>query len=87
MYCPDDIVTNVNNGECDAFDPLCDYDAYDCCEKYPGRFDSIMFGAMVLLSYYVTAAVVRCAQVLYTENRQHLSKTKKIVTLHVGILD
>ena len=42
MYCPDDIVTNVNNGECDAFDPLCDYDAYDCCEKYPGRFDSII---------------------------------------------
>jgi hypothetical protein len=25
----------------------------------------------VLISYYVTAAVVRCAQVLYTENRQH----------------
>jgi hypothetical protein len=25
----------------------------------------------VLLPYYVTAAVVRCAQVLYTENRQH----------------
>jgi hypothetical protein len=29
----------------------------------------------VLLSYYVTAAVVRCAQVLYTENRQHDSTT------------
>ena len=29
----------------------------------------------VLLSYYVTAAVVRCAQVLYTENRQHGSTT------------
>jgi hypothetical protein len=25
----------------------------------------------VLLSYYVAAAVVRCAQVLYTENRQY----------------
>jgi hypothetical protein len=29
----------------------------------------------VLLSYYITAAVVRCAQVLYTENRQDGSTT------------
>ena len=27
------------------------------------------------ISIYVTAAVVRCAQVLYTENRQHGSTT------------
>ena len=38
MYCPDDIVTLVNNSECDAFDPLCDYDGYDCCKEHPGRF-------------------------------------------------
>ena len=36
MYCPDDIVTLVNNSECDAFDPLCDYDGNDCCKEHPG---------------------------------------------------
>jgi cytochrome c biogenesis protein CcdA len=29
----------------------------------------------VLVSYYVTAAIISCAQVLYTENRQHGSTT------------
>ena len=47
MYCPDDIVTLVNNSECDAFDPLCDYDGYDCCKNNTGRFKSIMFRAVV----------------------------------------
>ena len=49
MYCPDDIVTKVNNSECDAFEPLCDYDAYDCCEEYPGRV-LVMLGTFVASS-------------------------------------
>ena len=47
MYCPDEFVTLVNNSECDAFHPLCDYDGYDCCKEHPGRFDPIMFGAVL----------------------------------------
>ena len=31
--------------------------------------NALIVDLSVLLSYYVTAAVVRCAQVLYTENR------------------
>ena len=33
--------------------------------------DIFVVDLSVLLSYYVAAVVVRCAQVLYTENRQH----------------
>ena len=33
------------------------------------------------VSYYVTAAVVRCAQVLYTENRQSQKSVEKNVSI------
>ena len=37
--------------------------------------------------YYVTAAVVRCAQVLYTENRQHDRAPWNLTTLEMLALD
>ena len=39
------------------------------------------------VSYYVTAAVVRCAQVLYTENRQHDRAPWNHTSLGMLILD
>ena len=42
----------------------------------------VFFWFVGSVSYYVTAAVVRCAQVLYTENRQRLVIHSRRVVTH-----